>query len=145
MTASALGELCANVLYADGVAAAGDVAAGAVTDALDRVVEANTLLSGIGFESGGLAGAHAYAQGYTNVAHVERNYLHGEMVAMGVTAQLMMEGDSVEAERVAAFSHAWGCRSRYRRSAWQRIRAPTSTRSSPAPNRSRRSRTCRSR
>ena len=32
-------------------------------DALDRVVEANTLLSGVGFESGGLAGAHAGQRG----------------------------------------------------------------------------------
>ena len=103
MAAGALGELCASTLYEEGVRAAQDVEAGSVTAALENVVEANTLLSGIGFESGGLAGAHAYAQGYTNVPHVETNYLHGEMVAMGVTAQLLMEGEVDEAKRVASF------------------------------------------
>lgn len=103
MAAGALGELCASTLYEEGVRAAQDVEAGSVTAALENVVEANTLLSGIGFESGGLAGAHAYAQGYTNVPHVETNYLHGEMVAMGVTAQLLMEGEVGEAKRVASF------------------------------------------
>ena len=103
MAAVAMGELCARTLYEKGEQASRDVAADAVTDCLDDVVEANTLLSGIGFESGGLAGAHAYAQGYTAVPYVERNFLHGEMVAMGVTAQLMMEGDAEEAERVARF------------------------------------------
>ncbi len=103
MAACAMGELCANTLFQHGVQASADVQAGHITQALDDVVEANTLLSGVGFESGGLAGAHGYAQGYTNVGHVEENYLHGEMVAMGVTAQLMMEGDTAEAQRVATF------------------------------------------
>ncbi|WP_143042252.1 glycerol dehydrogenase [Citreimonas salinaria] len=34
----------------------------AVTPAFERVVEANTLLSGLGFESGGFATAHALVQ-----------------------------------------------------------------------------------
>ena len=36
-----------------------------VTPALEKVVEANTLLSGLGFESGGLAAAHAVHNGLT--------------------------------------------------------------------------------
>ncbi len=36
-----------------------------VTPALEKVVEANTLLSGLGFESGGLAAAHAIHNGLT--------------------------------------------------------------------------------
>lgn len=103
MAACALGQLCASTLFEQGVQACADVHTGQVTQALDDVVEANTLLSGVGFESGGLAGAHGYAQGYTNVGHVEENFLHGEMVAMGVTAQLMMEKDPDEARRVATF------------------------------------------
>ena len=93
MAACALGQLCASTLFEQGVQACADAHTGQVTQALDDVVEANTLLSGVGFESGGLAGAHGYAQGYTNVGHVEENFLHGEMVAMGVIAQLMMEKD----------------------------------------------------
>ena len=38
-----------------------------VTPALDRIVEASTLLSGLGFENGGLAVAHALHNGLTKV------------------------------------------------------------------------------
>ena len=34
-----------------------------VTPAVEKVIEANTLLSGLGFESGGLAAAHAITTG----------------------------------------------------------------------------------
>jgi len=103
MAACAMGELCAKTIYEEGERALQAVTAAEVNASLEKVVEANTLLSGVGFESGGLAGAHGYAQGYTNVPIVEANYLHGEMVAMGVIAQLMMEDDEVEANRVARF------------------------------------------
>jgi glycerol dehydrogenase len=99
----ALGEVCAKTLYADGLEASAAVQGDRVDDALERVVEANTLLSGIGFESGGLAAAHGLAQGYTTLPEVEANYLHGEMVAMGVVTQLLMENNATEASRVAQF------------------------------------------
>lgn len=51
----------------------------AVTQALERVVEANTLLSGLGFESGGLAVAHALHSGLTAAAR-SHEFLHGEKV-----------------------------------------------------------------
>ena len=103
LTGAAIGELCARTLYADGVEACESVREGKVSQALENVVEANTLLSGIGFESGGLAGAHGFAQGYTVLPEVEENFLHGEMVAMGVLAQLMMEEQPEEARRVGEF------------------------------------------
>lgn len=109
LAASVLGQACANVLYDDGLRAIECVhhhhlnQREEITTALERVIEANTLLSGVGFESGGLAAAHGLAQGYTAVAGVEANFLHGEMVAMGVLAQLMMQDEQVEAERVARF------------------------------------------
>ncbi len=102
-TAGALGEFCAEILYRDGVHAAEAVLKSSVTDTLEAVAEANTLLSGLGFESGGLAAAHAIAQGYTTVKSVETNFLHGEMVAMGVLTQLMLENDLEEATRAARF------------------------------------------
>lgn len=108
LAACALGELCAHTLYDQGVLAAQSVRDGQVDDALEQVVEANTLLSGVGFESGGLAGAHAYAQGYTAIAQVEYRHLHGEMVAMGTVAELVLEQDAREAERVARFFAAVG-------------------------------------
>jgi glycerol dehydrogenase len=103
MAASALGELCANTLFADGAAAMEAVRASEITDALERIVEANTLLSGIGFESGGLAVAHAVAQGLTAAPVVHKHCLHGEMVAIGLLTQLVLESRWDEAQRVAEF------------------------------------------
>jgi len=103
MAANALGELCARILYADGEAAVTAVQQKSVTDALERVVEANTLLSGIGFESGGLAVSHAVAQGLTVIPSVHQQYLHGEMVAMGLLTQLVIEKRDKEARQVAEF------------------------------------------
>lgn len=55
----------------------------------------------MGFESGGLAVAHSLAQGYTAVPVVHDNYLHREMVAMGLLAQLVAEENLDEPRRVA--------------------------------------------
>lgn len=98
----ALGEICAHTLFEEGESAAEAVVANRVDESLEKVVEANTLLSGMGFESGGLAVAHGVAQSYTVVPVVHDNYLHGEMVAMGTLTQLMMESQD-EARRVAEF------------------------------------------
>ena len=104
----AIGEVCAQTLFREGRAAAAAVVAGVVNDALETVVEANTLLSGLGFESGGLAAAHGVAQSWTAIPKVHAEYLHGEMVAMGTLAQLMMESRPDEARRVAEFFAAVG-------------------------------------
>lgn len=108
MAACALGELCAHTLFNQGQAALQNIAQQQVDEPLESVVEANTLLSGIGFESGGLAAAHGFAEGYTHLPEVEHNYLHGEMVAMGVLGQLAMCGEHQEAQRVAEFFAAVG-------------------------------------
>jgi len=104
----AIGEVCAQTLIKEGCAAAAAVAASTVNDSLEAVVEANTLLSGLGFESGGLAVAHGVAQSYTAIPKVHANYLHGEMVAMGTLAQLVLESRPDEARRVAEFFAAVG-------------------------------------
>lgn len=64
---------------------------GLITLALERVVEANTLLSGLGFESGGLAASHAIDNGLT-VLEPTHQYLHGEKVAFGVLTSLFLTG-----------------------------------------------------
>ncbi len=99
----AIGEVCARTLFEHGEAAAAAVAASRVDAALEEVVEANTLLSGLGFESGGLAAAHGYAQSLTALPATHAGHLHGEMVAMGTLAQLVLEGRTDEAQRVAEF------------------------------------------
>lgn len=102
LASCAIGEICAHTLFEHGEAAAQAVQVNENNDAVDKVVEANTLLSGLGFESGGLALAHAIAVAYPEIDVVHDNYLHGEMVAMGTMAQLAME-KSDDAERVARF------------------------------------------
>jgi glycerol dehydrogenase len=64
-SALALAELCYRMLLEDGADALRGVQAQVVTPALERLVEANTLLSGLGFESSGLAAAHAVHNGLT--------------------------------------------------------------------------------
>ncbi|MCE9565324.1 MAG: glycerol dehydrogenase [Planctomycetes bacterium] len=90
-TASALAELCYRTLLADGADALSAVQTQVVTPALERIVEANTLLSGLGFESSGLAAAHAIHNGLTTVP-ATHGYLHGEKVSFGLLAQLVLEG-----------------------------------------------------
>jgi glycerol dehydrogenase len=62
-----------------------------VTPALERIVEANILLSGLGFESAGLAAAHSIHNGLTALPQTHAFY-HGEKVAFGVLAGLQLTG-----------------------------------------------------
>ncbi|MEM7077203.1 MAG: glycerol dehydrogenase [Pseudomonadota bacterium] len=103
LAAAAIGETCAVNLFAHGLDACMAVRDNHVNESLEAVVEANTLLSGLGFESGGLACAHGIAQGLTTLPEVEHNFLHGEMVAYGVLTQLMLQRERNEARRVAEF------------------------------------------
>src|SRR5208337_4725857 len=89
-SAAALAELCYKTLLEDGAAALQATRTKVVTPALERLVEANTLLSGLGFESSGLAAAHAIHNGLT-IAPGTHDYMHGEKVAFGLVAQLMLE------------------------------------------------------
>lgn len=107
-SALALAELCYKVLLADGVAAIEALQSGEPNDALERLVEANTLLSGLGFESSGLAAAHAIHNGLT-IAPGTHSFMHGEKVAFGLLAQLMLESQpSPVVEEVLAFSSSVG-------------------------------------
>jgi glycerol dehydrogenase len=90
-------------LFEYGLSAVEAVKRSEVNEALESIVEANTLLSGMGFESGGLAVAHSIAQGLTVIPEVHRNYMHGEMVAIGLLTQLVLEKNVDEARKVAGF------------------------------------------
>ena len=103
IAALALAELCANTVFEDAHSAIDAAKRCAVSPSLDRIIEANTLLSGVGFESGGLAAAHAMAAGMTAIPVLRREYLHGELVAIGLVAHLILEGELEEARRVARF------------------------------------------
>lgn len=88
--AVAIAKLCYDTLMEDGYAAKVALEAGALTPAVEHVIEANTLLSGLGFESAGLAGAHAIHNGMTALPETHAFY-HGEKVAFGTLVQLVLE------------------------------------------------------
>lgn len=108
MAALAVAQRCRDVLLENGVRALEEIGIRRPGEAFARIVEANILLSGIGFESGGLAGAHGVAQGLTVCEDLHRNCLHGELVAIGVMAQLILEKRRDEAEQAARFFKAVG-------------------------------------
>lgn len=95
LAALSLARLCYDTLMKDGVKAKVALEAGALTPAVEHVIEANTLLSGIGFESSGLAAAHAIHNGLTLLPECHGMY-HGEKVAFGTLAQLVLEDASTE-------------------------------------------------
>ena len=74
-----------------------------VTPALEDVVEATIYLSGLGFENGGLAAAHAVNDGFAQEPQAHGMY-HGEKVAFGTLVQLVLEkAPQEELEQVLAF------------------------------------------
>jgi len=107
-SALALAELCYKTLLADGMAALEALRRKETNDSLERLVEANTLLSGLGFESSGLAAAHAIHNGLTKAAETHP-FMHGEKVAFGVITQLMLESQPPGVvEEVLTFSRSVG-------------------------------------
>jgi len=107
-TAFALATLCYQNLIKDGVKAKIACDANEVTPALENIIETNILLSGIGFESGGLAAAHAIHDGLT-ILEGTHKYYHGEKVAFGTLAQLVLENAvSEELEEVMGFCTSLG-------------------------------------
>lgn len=107
-TAFALAKLCWDILQEDGLKAKIACDANLVTESLNTIVEANILLSGLGFESGGLAAIHAIHNGLT-MLHGTHDYLHGEKVAFSTIVQLVLENaDTEELEKVLSFNLSVG-------------------------------------
>ena len=88
--AFAIARTCYETLLADSIKAKAACEAGVVTQALENIVEANILLSGLGFESSGLAACHAIHDGLTQLEE-SHHYYHGEKVAFGVVVHLVLE------------------------------------------------------
>jgi len=93
--AFALATLCYESLLEDGYKAKVSCQNKVVTPALENIIETNILLSGLGFESGGLAAAHAIHNGLT-VLEETHKYFHGEKVAFGTLCQLVLENSPTE-------------------------------------------------
>jgi glycerol dehydrogenase len=95
MTGLHIAKLCYETLLTYGAAAKVASERQIVTPALDHIIEANILLSGLGFESAGLAAAHSIHNGLTALAETHSFY-HGEKVAFGVLAGLQLTDAAVE-------------------------------------------------
>ncbi len=95
LAAQAIAERCYETLMADGRKAYSAVERGVCTRAVENVIEANILLSGIGFESGGVCGAHPINVGISAVPTVRDN-MHGEYVAFGLLVQMILNNDDEE-------------------------------------------------
>ena len=91
LAVQALSKLCYATLLESGLQAKIAVELKMVTPALESIVEANTLISGLCSENAGHAAAHSIHNGLTTLA-VTRAKLHGEKVAFGLLAQLVLEG-----------------------------------------------------
>jgi glycerol dehydrogenase len=99
MTAMTAAHLCYETLMDFGLEAKMDAENHVVTPALEKVIEANTLLSGLGWESGGLATAHTLGNGLT-ILECTHPYSHGEKVAFGLVTQLCLDDDVDPEERL---------------------------------------------
>lgn len=88
-SAMALSRLCTDTLFEYGLQAKRDNDSGVVSEALENIIEANTLLSGMGFESTGLGMCHAVANAFTLLPECHSKY-HGEKVAYGCLVELEM-------------------------------------------------------
>ena len=86
----ALADLSWQILKKEALEALKAIDHGIVNQAFENVVEATILLSGLGFENGGLAAAHSISSGFT-VLEQTRGALHGEMVAFGLLTQFVLE------------------------------------------------------
>jgi glycerol dehydrogenase len=92
ITAMAMARLCFDTILEYGIEAKAAVERQVATAAVDKVVEANILLSGVGWESGGLATAHAIANSLPLI-HETHGLLHGEKVSFGLVTQLCLDQD----------------------------------------------------
>lgn len=106
-TAYGMARLCYDILVKSGVQAYEDVKEGRCSNAVAEVAEADILLSGVGFESCGLAAAHAINDGFAQVSQAH-GALHGEKVAYGTLCQLLLEKDMESFDIVYNFNKKVG-------------------------------------
>ena len=99
----AIARACHETLYTHGRQAAADASAGKLTDAVEKIIETNILLSGLGFENCGVSAAHGIHDAVT-VLEPTHHYFHGEKVAFGVIGLLVIEGrPDAEIDEALAF------------------------------------------
>ncbi|MDB5659693.1 MAG: alcohol dehydrogenase [Cypionkella sp.] len=91
LTAIAIADACYATLRRHGSAGVVAAARGEVTPDLEAVIEATLLMSGLGFENGGLSLAHSLTRGLVKVRGT-RDAIHGDQIAWALLVQLAAEG-----------------------------------------------------
>lgn len=108
MTIYELARLSYDIILEYGLIAKSACEAHAVIPALEHVVEASTLLSGICHESAGAAAPHAISNGFT-IFKETHGALHGEKVAFGTLASLFLtDKHKEEIDEVFSFAESVG-------------------------------------
>lgn len=102
--AVSIADQCYQVIRRDAVASLTATDRKQPDTAFESIVEATILLSGLGFESGGLSIAHSLTRGFSALPSLN-NALHGEQVAFGTLVQLCLEqrDDAFLADMVAFY------------------------------------------
>ncbi|WP_337270166.1 glycerol dehydrogenase [Oryzifoliimicrobium ureilyticus] len=85
-----IARACHEVLMRDGRSAYAAAKGGKLTQAVENIIEANTLLSGLGFENCGVSAAHGIHDALTALEPTH-HFFHGEKVAFGVICLLVLE------------------------------------------------------
>lgn len=93
--AVSIADQCYQVIRKDAVGSLAAVDRKEPDAAFENIVEATILLSGLGFESGGLSIAHSLTRGFSAIPSLN-GALHGEQVAFGLLTQLCLEQRSPE-------------------------------------------------
>ena len=108
ITAVALCRICRELILENGIMARLAAENHIVIPALERVIEANCFLSGIGGVNTGCSGAHGFGD-YLSSLPGGHDYMHGERVMVGLVIQLILEGyQEQEIRRVIRFGRKVG-------------------------------------
>ena len=108
LAVKAIAKMCHETILSKGVRAKMAAEQKLCTIDVEDVIEANTLLSGLGVQNSSCAGSHSIAEGIT-ILPACRRLLHGEAVAFGILVQLLIEGrDEAEVDEMYRFFEAVG-------------------------------------
>ena len=92
LTGILLADKCYDILMENGMMAYKSVENNVVTSALEKVIEANVLLSGVGCEAAGDSVAHSIFNACTGIPQC-KGKMHGELVNFGTLVQTVVEND----------------------------------------------------
>lgn len=90
LTAISIADACYRTLREHAVAALAAIEAGRITPDVEATIEATLLMSGLGFENGGLSLAHSLTRGLVRVRGT-RDAIHGAQIAWAALVQLAAE------------------------------------------------------